>query len=142
MVAEKPSERNGTVTVVVPAYNEAVSLPALMPSLVAFVRARGWKLIVVDDCSVDGTSAALQPYDAEVGVTILRHKVNRGYGGALKTAVREATTDLVVTFDAEGSIASRTSTRCTRSCSGPGPIWWSAIVAVIGRACFVKSARA
>ena len=90
------------VTVIVPAYNEAASLPALMPSLIAFVQARGWQLIVVDDGSVDDTPTALEPYSAAPGVTLLRHKVNRGYGGALKTGISAATTDLVATIDADG----------------------------------------
>ena len=90
------------MTVVVPAYNEAASLPTILPSFVDFVQARGWKLIVVDDGSIDGTASVLNPFSRTPGVTILRHKVNRGYGGAVKTGIRAATTDLVVTIDADG----------------------------------------
>ena len=73
-----------------------------MPSLVAFVRTRGWQLIVVDDGSDDATPSILAPHAESPGVTVLRHSVNRGYGGAVKTGIRAARTDLVVTLDADG----------------------------------------
>ena len=121
---ESDSSSDG-VTVIVPAYNEAASLPTLMPSLVAFVQARGWMLIVVDDGSADDTPSVLAPYAATSGVTVVRrsrrpclrriiellpaprvrrfnHSANRGYGGAVKTGIRAAISDLVVTLDADG----------------------------------------
>jgi glycosyltransferase involved in cell wall biosynthesis len=99
--AERPDD-GITVTVIVPAYNEASSLAVLMPSLVSFTQARGWSLIVVDDGSTDGTPALLEPFATHPNVSILRHKVNRGYGGAVKTGIAVAATDLVVTVDADG----------------------------------------
>ncbi|MDA1183295.1 MAG: glycosyltransferase family 2 protein [Acidobacteria bacterium] len=99
---KEPSGASAAVTVIVPAYNEADSLPMLMPSLVAFVQERGWHLIVVDDGSTDATPSALAPYAEAPGVTLLRHGMNRGYGGAVKTGIKAATTDLIVTVDADG----------------------------------------
>ena len=85
-----------------PAYNEAANLTVLLPSLIDFVEARGWQLIVVDDGSADDTPSVLEPFAAASSVTIVRHKVNRGYGGAVKSGIKAATTDLVVTIDADG----------------------------------------
>ena len=91
-----------TLTVVVPAYNEASVLPATLSALVAHVQQRGWRLIVVDDGSHDATPEVLGAYAGTPGVTVIRHKVRRGYGGAIKTGIRAAETDLVVTVDADG----------------------------------------
>ena len=75
------------LTVIVPVYNEASSLPATLPPLIAYVRARGWRLIVVDDCSLDATPEILRTHAADDLVTLVRHKVRRGYGGAIKSGV-------------------------------------------------------
>ena len=90
------------LSVIVPIYNEASSLSSLLDGLVPYCRARNWKLILVDDGSTDGSSAILKKYEACAGVTVLHHKLNRGYGGALKTGLLEADTPYVVTFDADG----------------------------------------
>jgi glycosyltransferase involved in cell wall biosynthesis len=90
------------LSVVVPVYNEASSLPSLLPELVAYCRARNWSLILVDDGSTDDTPVLLKEYETSAGVTVLHHKVNRGYGGALKTGLLEADTPYAVTLDADG----------------------------------------
>ena len=91
-----------TLTVVVPAYNEAPALPETLSALVEHVQKRGWHLIVVDDGSDDATPEVLEQYARTPGMTVIRHKVRRGYGGAIKTGIRAAETDLVVTVDADG----------------------------------------
>jgi glycosyltransferase involved in cell wall biosynthesis len=90
------------LSVVVPVYNEAAALPAVLEELVPYCRARGWQLILVDDGSTDGTAALLEDCVFLPGVTVLRHKINRGYGGALKTGLLQARTDFAVTIDADG----------------------------------------
>ena len=87
---------------VVPAFNEADTLPTTTPQFVACVRERGWDLIVVNDCSSDATPQILSTYDGTDRVRVLHHKVRRGYGGALKTAIAHATSTYVVTVDADG----------------------------------------
>ena len=91
-----------TLTVVVPAYNEAPALLATLSALVEHLQRRGWRLIVVDDGSNDATPEVLDAYAGTPGVTVIRHKVRRGYGGAIKTGIRAAETDLVITVDADG----------------------------------------
>ena len=91
-----------SLTVVVPAYNEAESLPVFLTELIAHCRHREWKIIVVNDGSTDGTRQVLSDYEREAHFQVLDHKVNKGYGGALKTGLAHADTDLVVTMDADG----------------------------------------
>jgi glycosyltransferase involved in cell wall biosynthesis len=86
-----------TVLVVVPAYNEAACITAVVTS----VRAQGYPCVVVDDASTD-TTAALA---AEAGATVLRLPINLGVGGALRTGFRYAVEHgyrVVVQLDGDG----------------------------------------
>ncbi|MDP2957668.1 MAG: glycosyltransferase family 2 protein [Longimicrobiales bacterium] len=86
------------LTVVVPALNEEEALPSTLHGLRAVCDPRGWKIVVVDDGSSDGTSQVARA----AGVRVERHKVRRGYGGAIKTGISVAPAGLIATFDADG----------------------------------------
>jgi glycosyltransferase involved in cell wall biosynthesis len=96
------SQGSALLSVVLPIYNEADSLSGVLKELIPFCRDRSWELILVDDGSSDNTPAILEEYEEYPGIKIIRHKVNRGYGGALKTGILEAETPYVVTMDADG----------------------------------------
>jgi hypothetical protein len=85
--------------VLIPAYQEQARLPAVLAALAA--AAPGFRVVVVDDGSRDGTSAAAR----SAGATVLRHPFNLGYGAALQTgykwALRSGAT-LLVQMDADG----------------------------------------
>lgn len=98
----KPETTSAPLTVVVPVYNEATALPALLDELIPYCCARNWNLILVDDGSKDESPTLLDVYAGQPGVTVLHHKVNRGYGGALKTGLLAAVTPYAVTVDADG----------------------------------------
>jgi glycosyltransferase involved in cell wall biosynthesis len=98
----KVSPGSAALSVVVPIYNEAGSLSGVLKELVPFCRDHSWELILVDDGSSDNTPAILEEYEGYPGIKIIRHKVNRGYGGALKTGILEADTQYLVTMDADG----------------------------------------
>lgn len=90
------------LTIVIPAFNEEESLKELLPELIAFVRQQGFHLIVVNDGSSDGTLAVLKQQNTDERFRFYSHKVNRGYGGAIKTGIRNAKTQYVITIDADG----------------------------------------
>ena len=90
------------LSVIVPIYNEAFSLSNLLDELIPYCRKRNWKLILVNDGSSDNSSAILKPYEEAPGINILHHKLNRGYGGALKAGLLEADTPYALTMDADG----------------------------------------
>lgn len=90
------------LTIVVPVYDEAESLPELLSTLVQTCRLNGWMLIFVNDGSRDGSDTILSTVENDPVVKILHHKVNRGYGGALKTGISAVITPYVITMDADG----------------------------------------
>lgn len=93
------------LTVVIPIYNEAQSLPHLLPELVNTFHAKNWDLILVNDGSKDETARVLEQFADDDHIKVLHHKVNRGYGGALKTGLTSAQTRYVVTMDGDGQHA-------------------------------------
>lgn len=96
------SKNAGLLTVVIPAYNEGEILPAIAPALIEFCRTRDWKLIFVNDGSHDNTKLILDSLDPSSHVRVIHHKVNRGYGGALKTGISQTNTPYLVTMDGDG----------------------------------------
>src|SRR3989442_1527622 len=77
------------LTVIVPAYNEAATVSALLQRVVDAPYGDK-QIVVVDDGSTDGTPAALAPWASVPGVLVLRHPVNRGKGTAVRTALQHA----------------------------------------------------
>jgi glycosyltransferase involved in cell wall biosynthesis len=90
------------LTVVVPCYNESGSLSLLAPALIDYCRARSWNMIFVNDGSIDNTKDILNGLALASDVSVYHHKVNRGYGGALKTGIKHVMTRYLVTIDADG----------------------------------------
>lgn len=90
------------LSVVVPCYNEAKTIRALLEA----VRSSPYpdkEIIVVDDCSTDGTRETLRGEIAASGLAhiILYHERNQGKGAALRTGFAAATGDIVVAQDAD-----------------------------------------
>jgi glycosyltransferase involved in cell wall biosynthesis len=82
----------------IPVYNEAKTVSAVL----AEVRRYASDILVIDDGSRDGTAESLK---TEVGLTVLTHPQNRGYGAALQTAFEYAKAndyDVLVTMDCDG----------------------------------------
>jgi len=98
----KPRSKEPLLTVIVPFYNEEQSIPEVVPALVDFCRSHNWKVLFVDDGSTDGTPPLLAGYENMPDVRVVRHKLNRGYGGALKTGILESDTPYAVTVDGDG----------------------------------------
>ena len=93
---------NTGVSIIVPAYNEEQGIGPVLGELARVMEARSWahEIIVIDDGSRDGTAAVAE---AQPGVTVLRHRGNRGYGAALKTGIRHAGHEVVCITDADGT---------------------------------------
>ena len=93
-------------SVVIPAYNEALRLPAYLADVVAYFDGRDepYEVLVVDDGSVDETVARVREAQAaHPSVTLHRLDVNRGKGFAVRTGMRAARGLLRLMADADGA---------------------------------------
>ena len=93
------------LSIVIPAYNEGKSIGHVLENLLPFCMQTDTRVVVVDDGSRDDTYNQLQIFKAkypEFQLRILRHSLNKGYGGALKTGIRAVETQYVITLDADG----------------------------------------
>jgi glycosyltransferase involved in cell wall biosynthesis len=88
------------LSIVIPCYNEAKTIR----QIVERVRAAPIdekEIIIVDDCSRDGTRDLLRTEIAPLVDKIVYHEVNRGKGAALRTGFAAATGDIVLVQDAD-----------------------------------------
>jgi glycosyltransferase involved in cell wall biosynthesis len=100
------------LSVVVPAYNERLTLPEILQRIQAVAIPK--EILVVDDGSTDGTREFLQRLEADLAearrlgtadekneIRILFQDRNQGKGAALERGFREATGDIVLVQDAD-----------------------------------------
>src|SRR5580692_11368179 len=102
-----------TLSVIVPAYNEQYLIEASLQALSVLdesPRLTGITVIVVDDCSTDGTAEATRRFQAHLESSQnfkkfnwvwLRHEKNMGKGAAIRSALAHVDTHLVVIHDAD-----------------------------------------
>jgi len=90
------------LTIVVPIYNEEVSLKIFIPSLINFADANNCKLILVNDGSTDNSDSIIESFYKTSNFKYIKHKKNKGYGAALKAGIEQSETEFVVTVDADG----------------------------------------
>lgn len=86
-----------SIFVIIPCYNEA----GMIRKTVTTVLEKGYNVVVVDDCSKDGSKRQL----AGLPIYYLRHRVNLGQGAALQTGIdfaKRKNAEYFVTFDADG----------------------------------------
>ncbi len=92
-----PAESDATIWIIIAAYNEA----AVVAGVVAELAGCGYRVVLVDDGSTDGTGRMA----AGAGAIVVTHPVNLGQGAALQTGLQFALrrgAEYIVTFDADG----------------------------------------
>jgi len=88
------------LSVVMPVYNEEHTIDSVIEVVLA--QRPTLELIIVDDCSTDGTLERLKAWPArDPRVQLHRHEENRGKGAALRTAISKATGPWVIIQDAD-----------------------------------------
>jgi len=88
------------LSVVIPCYNEVKTIRGIVDRVRASPIAEK-EIIVIDDCSTDGTRPLLEAEIAPLVDKILYHDVNQGKGAALRTGFAAVTGDIVVVQDAD-----------------------------------------
>lgn len=119
------------LSIIVPCYNEVDNIGKLQYELLPIVKSlvggeiapgeycAEAEIILVDDGSQDGTLAALVevfgiPHTTPVPVRIVPHTTNMGLGAAIRTGMRHATGDVIVTTDSDGTYEFRTISKLLR----------------------------
>ncbi|HEX7316879.1 MAG TPA: glycosyltransferase family 2 protein [Pyrinomonadaceae bacterium] len=88
------------LSVVIPAYNEEATLADVVRKVLRLEHLL--EVVVVDDCSNDGTGAIARALAAEdARVRVARHERNRGKTEALKTGFAQTTGEIVIVQDAD-----------------------------------------
>jgi glycosyltransferase involved in cell wall biosynthesis len=88
------------LSIIIPCYNERATIRAIVNAVRAAPIA-DQEIIIVDDCSNDGTREILRAEIAPLVSKILYHGVNQGKGAALRTGFAAATGDIVLIQDAD-----------------------------------------
>ena len=88
------------VSIIIPVFNEKDTFRQLLEKVEqANFSGLEKEIIMVDDCSTDGTTEILK--ELSQSYKVLFHEKNQGKGAAIRTAVKEATGDFVVIQDAD-----------------------------------------
>jgi glycosyltransferase involved in cell wall biosynthesis len=102
LVPASPAPR---FSLIVPCYNEEEAILSTLASLRSLLAGQDpYELIVVNDGSCDGSAELLrQAEEADPSLVVVRHPHRRGYGAALKSGIRRATSEWIVITDADGT---------------------------------------
>ncbi|MCF2443199.1 glycosyltransferase family 2 protein [Dyadobacter sp. CY345] len=94
------------LSIIIPAYNEARTVHFILDKIKAVKLNHNIEkeVIIVNDCSSDGTEQAILNYKAsnpELNIRYLKHEINKGKGAALHTGIQHATGEYLIIQDAD-----------------------------------------
>lgn len=92
-------EQQTPVSIIIPAYNEESGIGDTLCDLISREAIKAYEIIVINDASTDKTAEILAQYPQ---VRTITHTINRGYGSALVTGMRQAKGQYLIWFDADG----------------------------------------
>jgi glycosyltransferase involved in cell wall biosynthesis len=89
------------LSVVMPCYNEIDTIDEIVDRVLSVELPVERELVIVDDCSTDGTRERLVQYEDRSAIQVVYHDVNRGKGAALRAGFAHASGDVVLVQDAD-----------------------------------------
>jgi glycosyltransferase involved in cell wall biosynthesis len=92
------------LSILIPVYNERTMVERSLAQVLAVLLPENMdrELIIVDDCSTDGTTEILERLASrEPDICLIRKKVNEGKGAAVRTAIQQARGDFCIVQDAD-----------------------------------------
>jgi len=87
------------LSIIIPCYNENSTLPILLEKI-QNCQIGDKEIIIIDDCSTDGTKELLQSIKMNVD-KVLFQKINSGKGAAIRTGIQHATGEIIIFQDAD-----------------------------------------
>jgi len=88
------------LSIVIPTHNEEKAIGAVLDELIEVLEGQKYEIIVVDDGSTDKTPKIVQKKDS---IKLIQHHYNKGYGAAIKTGIKNATNEVILIIDGDGS---------------------------------------
>lgn len=89
------------ISVVIPCYNEIDTIGTIIQRVQAVDLEMECEIVIVDDCSTDGTREYLSGLSESEELNIILHPVNRGKGASLRTGFAHASGDVIIVQDAD-----------------------------------------
>lgn len=88
------------ISIVIPCYNEAKTIETIVQAILAAPLSNR-EIIIVDDCSTDGTKEVLYKKISHLVDQIIYHKRNQGKGAALRSGFANVSGEIVIIQDAD-----------------------------------------
>lgn len=94
------------LSILIPVYNEEKTIHLILNKIkkIELIEDIQLELVIVDDCSKDGTRNVLRKYiedSPDLSIKLLFHEVNQGKGAAIHSAIQESSGDFIIVQDAD-----------------------------------------
>ena len=92
------------LSILIPCFNEKKTINKIFEEVEKSLiknKFLNYEIIIIDDCSSDGTVELLQNIEKKVNVSVFYHKTNLGKGSSIRTGLKNITGDIVIIQDAD-----------------------------------------